>query len=207
VIELADTLHLDRFSVMGISGGGPYVSACAFKIPQRLNAAAIVSGMGTLDMPQPIIGMSQSDIQEWWLARRTPWLWRLIVRIMLPRRLRHDPDYSYVKTGVTESDRAALELPEVTRIIRESAVEAIRQGTRGVAMDYTVIARSWGFRLQDIPMEVHLWHGDDDRNAPPAMARYVADAIPNCRARFLPGEGHFDLIGNHIEEILTVLTS
>jgi hypothetical protein len=56
-------------------------------------------------------------------------------------------------------------------------------------------------------MKVHLWHGEIDKNAPLALAQYVASAIPDCDARFLPEEGHFSLIGNHIEEILTVLTS
>jgi len=69
---------------MGISGGGPYVAACAFKIPQRLTAAAIVSGMVTLDTPESFTTVSQSDRQELGLARRLPWLFRLVVRILLP---------------------------------------------------------------------------------------------------------------------------
>ncbi len=45
VVELADALQIDRFAVLGISGGGPYAEACSFKIPQRLSATAIVCGM------------------------------------------------------------------------------------------------------------------------------------------------------------------
>jgi len=33
VVELADSLHLDRFAVVGFSGGGPYTLACAYKVP------------------------------------------------------------------------------------------------------------------------------------------------------------------------------
>jgi pimeloyl-ACP methyl ester carboxylesterase len=51
VVELADSLKLDRFGVMGISGGGPYAVACAYKIPERLTATAIVSGMGPSEAP------------------------------------------------------------------------------------------------------------------------------------------------------------
>ncbi len=183
------------------------MAACALKIPQRVTAAAIVSGMGILDMPPgPIAGMSPSDRQTWWLARRTPWLLRLLMRI-LARNVRRDPDLSFIKSTLPESDKEAIERPEVTRLFRESILEAFRQGTRGPARDYTIAARPWGFRLQDISMTVHLWHGEDDKNVPPIMARHVASSIPNCQARFLPGEGHFSLIGNHIEEILTVLTS
>jgi len=36
VAELADSLQLDRFAVVGFSGGGPYALACAYKISHRL---------------------------------------------------------------------------------------------------------------------------------------------------------------------------
>ena len=35
VVELADALEIDKFAVEGISGGGPYAAACAYKIPDR----------------------------------------------------------------------------------------------------------------------------------------------------------------------------
>src|SRR5271157_2358409 len=43
VAELADNLGIDRFAILGLSGGGPYAAACAFKIPERLKAVAMVS--------------------------------------------------------------------------------------------------------------------------------------------------------------------
>ena len=46
VTELADALHLDHYAVLAASGGGPYGHACAYKIPERLTATAIICGMG-----------------------------------------------------------------------------------------------------------------------------------------------------------------
>ena len=40
VLELAAHLDLDRFGVMGTSGGGPPVIACAYRIQDRLDFAA-----------------------------------------------------------------------------------------------------------------------------------------------------------------------
>jgi pimeloyl-ACP methyl ester carboxylesterase len=76
VTELADGLNLDRFAVLGVSGGGPYAAACAYKIPQWLSAAGIVSGLGPLDAPGATEGMAKSDRQTYDLARKTPWLLR-----------------------------------------------------------------------------------------------------------------------------------
>jgi pimeloyl-ACP methyl ester carboxylesterase len=46
VAELADKLGIDRFSVVGCSGGGPNALAYACRIPDRLIACGIVAGAG-----------------------------------------------------------------------------------------------------------------------------------------------------------------
>ncbi|MEK7788228.1 MAG: alpha/beta hydrolase, partial [Chloroflexota bacterium] len=51
--------------------------------------------------------------------------------------------------------------------------------------------RPWGFRLEDIQAKVYIWHGENDRSVPLAMAHYLADAIPNCQATYIANEGHF----------------
>ena len=54
-------------------------------------------------------------------------------------------------------------------------------------------SKPWGFPLQEVTIPVHLWHGEEDRSTPIAMARAMAAAIPNCRTTYLPGEGHLFL--------------
>lgn len=46
VAELADSPYIDRFAVVGFSGGGPYALVCAYKIPHSLTACGIISGIG-----------------------------------------------------------------------------------------------------------------------------------------------------------------
>jgi pimeloyl-ACP methyl ester carboxylesterase len=72
-------------------------------------------------------------------------------------------------------------------------------------LDATVVARPWDFRLEEISMPVHLWHGEADRNAPVAMGRFVAQSIPDCHAHFYPNEGHLSLLNHYFEEVLQVL--
>ncbi len=43
VAELADRLGLDRFAMSGLSGGGPFALACAYKMPERLTACGLIS--------------------------------------------------------------------------------------------------------------------------------------------------------------------
>jgi len=73
-----------------------------------------------------------------------------------------------------------------------------------MADEFALFARPWGFRLDEIAMRVHLWHGELDRNCPVAMGRAVARAIPDCVARFEPGAGHLFMVRRG-EELMKAL--
>ncbi|MCP4936236.1 MAG: alpha/beta hydrolase, partial [bacterium] len=60
VVALADALKIERFAVLGISGGGPYAAACAFGIRERLVKVGIVCGMGPPNAPGVADGVSWS---------------------------------------------------------------------------------------------------------------------------------------------------
>lgn len=200
VIGLADALQVDRFAVLGISGGGPYAAVCALKIPERLTATAVVCGMGPSEAP------GAKDGTAMLLPSKSPCMRRLLLMLM-STGLRRDPDrfLAQMIDAVSKPDKLLLAKSEVKQMFIDSLREAFRSGTRGASWDAVLYKHSWGFRLQDISMEVHLWHGELDTQVPVSVGRYVANAIPNCRARFLPDEGHLSLAYNHIEEILSVL--
>jgi pimeloyl-ACP methyl ester carboxylesterase len=208
VIELADALNLDRFAVMGLSGGGPYVAACAFKIPGRLSAAGIVSGLGPLDAPGALDGMAKSDRQLFDLARRFPWLLRPLAWYMT-RGMRKEPDKAIelLLADLPKPDKAAMAQPDVKEMLVKMAVGGLEQGMRGAAWEYVLFTRPWGFRLEDIPIPVHLWHGEMDAACPINMGRHVATSIPDCRAKFYPQEGHLSLFVNHYEDLLSAMVS
>jgi pimeloyl-ACP methyl ester carboxylesterase len=206
VVELADALEIDRFAVAGISGGGPYVAACAFKIPHRLTKAAIISGVGPTDSPEATQGMPRARRLGVTVARHAPWLLRPLLWLVGNPRRNPERYFEQITTQVSESDRVVLAQPEIRAMLIENWAEATHAGIRGFAWESLIFSHPWGFRLEDITMEIHLWHGEEDVSTPLPIARYMASAIPNCHATFLPGEGHF-LLFNHWEEILAVLVS
>jgi pimeloyl-ACP methyl ester carboxylesterase len=201
VIELADVLKLDRFSVLGMSGGGPYAVACAFKISERLTSTGIVCGMGPIEAPGYMDGAS-------WIFPGKSLLLRRLLLMLTSMVIRKNPDkfISQMNETVSAPDRALLKShPEVANMIVDDWREAFRSGIGGTHQESTLYTRPWGFRLQDITAEVHLWHGEQDDNVVCSVGRYVADTIPNCHPTFFEDEGHFSVIYNHIEEILGVL--
>ena len=42
---VADGMGIDKFAVVGLSGGGPYTLACAARFPERMVAGAVLGGV------------------------------------------------------------------------------------------------------------------------------------------------------------------
>jgi pimeloyl-ACP methyl ester carboxylesterase len=88
----------------------------------------------------------------------------------------------------------------------DGGAEAIREGALGPAEAGALYWKPWGFRLEDIHMKVHIWHGDADLNAPfAAHGKVLAQKLPNVIAKFYPGEGHISLIHKYLKSILETL--
>jgi pimeloyl-ACP methyl ester carboxylesterase len=204
VVALADALDIERFAVAGLSAGGPYAVACGFKIPHRLTKVAVISGVGPTDLPGSTREMSRVRQAGAAVARRAPWLLRpLLWLVSNPHR---DPErfFDRMTAQNAEVDLAILARPEVKAMLMSSYLEATRAGVRGFAREAVILSNPWGFRPQDVTVPVALWHGEADANVSLSAARHLAEAIPNCRATFLPGEGHW-LFLDHWDEILAAL--
>ncbi len=80
VKALADQLGIDQFAVVGPSGGGPFVAACAYRLPTRIKRAAIVGGSGPIDEPGALKGAAFDRRVGYWLARHSPMLLRVALR-------------------------------------------------------------------------------------------------------------------------------
>lgn len=206
IAQLANYLCIEKFAVAGHSGGGPYVSACAVALANRVTAAAILSGAGPLDTPDITRGMSATNKFGLTIGPFIPWpLWRALIWVFYHRRA-DDPaaDIDRVTGHRPQADEKQVQRPEVREACILSEVEAFRPGLRGLAWDTRLLTRPWGFRLEDIHVPVYLWHGTDDDQATIAMARYVAGKIPGCKITICENEAHL-LLFPHWEEILTQL--
>jgi pimeloyl-ACP methyl ester carboxylesterase len=210
VIGLAENLKIDRFAVLGLSGGGPYAVACAAKIPGRLTAVALVSSPCPFTVLAATKDFSQSQHISMFIVRRAFWLLRLRLSIFSFGTHR-DPVGAMLRINgkIADIDREVIEksvMRNPTALNRATANlhQAFRMGTRGVAWDYFLLMHSWGFHLEDISIPIQLWHGEADVTVPPSMGRYLSATIPNCQANFVSGEGHL-MCMNHMQEILNDL--
>lgn len=204
--ELADQLELPRFAVVGPSGGGPFVAACACRLAPRITHAAILGGSGPVDAPGALAGITLERRVGYWLARHAPALLRLALRWRGdPRR---DPERFFA--GYTRHnpppDQTLLARPEVRAMFLASYAEATRQGLGAFAWELQLVARPWGFRLEDLRVPIGIWHGAEDHLTPVGMARALARAIPDAALHILPGEGHLFFLSRWPEIVAELLT-
>jgi pimeloyl-ACP methyl ester carboxylesterase len=90
-----------------------------------------------------------------------------------------------------ESSRASGDIPvEVRAINRQRFRDLVRAREQERAIELVMLARPWGFQLEDITTEVHLWYGSEDATTPLYMAKYLYRAIPHATLKVWPGEGH-----------------
>ena len=207
VVELAHALALNRYAILGVSGGGPYALACAHALGEELSGVAVVAGLGPHDELDAVAEMNFVARAGFALGRHAPRALRWIYGELVGGYVRRHPDAALTLLGAhsVAADSAVIARPDVRSAIRASVQEALRAGSAGVVSDLILYSRPWGFALGDIRTEVHVWHGELDRTVPVAFGRAFARRLPQCSARFLPGEGHFSLPVLYMDEILRPL--
>jgi pimeloyl-ACP methyl ester carboxylesterase len=204
--QTANHLGLGRFHIMAISGGAPYAYAAGLRLSERVRAIAIVSGA------PPIVDLSDHGgllrLYRWMLAlyRTQPnalraffYLARPIASLRPPVRFR--PLLLKI-LQLQPCDAASLQNSAAFEAVFESQRRAWRASAKGVMADAEIYARQWGFRLEDVPVPVRLWHGRQDRAFSAAVAEEVARRLPNCKVRLVDNEGHYSLPIRHVREIL-----
>jgi pimeloyl-ACP methyl ester carboxylesterase len=208
VLDLATALGLDTFAVLGSSGGAAYAAACGARIPKRVYVVGLLGGVAPADAPGVMASMSGLLRMMFRLARFAPavlgGLFRLNLRAMRRGGARAG---QRMAAWAPEPDRTLLQRADIRDGFMACFEEACRQGTRGPVADMRLIARPWGFDLATVNVPVLLWHGERDRNVPVEHGRYLAGAIPNCRATIYADEAHLSVPLNHQKAILGALAA
>ena len=207
VAHLADALGIERFAVCGVSGGGPYSAACAWKIPHRLSAAGIVCGVGPPEIPHATDILIPPYKHSLRLAKTAPWLVKSFFSLTRPL-FRQYPKMllTTMAMGLPGPDRELLNNHALGRTLFASVSEAFYSGSQGPVHDLLLYVKPWGFSLKDIPIQILLWQGEMDRCVAPDCARHMEKHLPLCQASYSRNDGHFSLVVNNMEEIITRLT-
>ena len=208
VQEVADQLSIERFAVEGLSAGGIYALACAYKIPHRLTACGLISSTAPGNM---IADAGPRWMRTtWWLSERFPCLlWPLFRVVSLARQKTQAGMEAWLirlSSLLGEPDQRHLAIHENRAYWAEALLEGFRQRRNSSLKEALADFQPWGFKVENITFRnIFLWHGEQDRLMPAALARLLAQALPNCAATFYPNEGHISIMKNHARDILKAM--
>ncbi len=198
VSELIHSLGIEKYSVIGYSGGGPYALACAFKLNDRVSKVGILSGMG------PYRSLLDGNGGVNILIKPISPL-RKFILLMMRSQIMKGPEEFFSRSKFSEPDDEIMKLPQIKRSLFHSMKEGMRSGIQGSFNDSQIYRGDWGFEMKDIRCEVLLWHGSDDDQVPISVGKFMSREIPNCRSKFVEGEGHISLAYLNFKEILEKL--
>ncbi|MEW8028256.1 MAG: alpha/beta hydrolase [Candidatus Thiodiazotropha sp.] len=203
VEALANLLNIERFFLIGVSGGGPYALACAHKCAKRLNGFTLVCPLGPLDQPALLEAMRWPARINFRSIRDTPWLSNISFRFAVIPLTQLWPQWIYqIMLGMaTPPDAVVLNRSTVRKTITASIREAVRQGADGVLHEMAIYTQPWGFDPAEITTPTQLWHGTADETVPILHGRALAERLPECEMHVVEGEGHFSLPIDSMEQI------
>lgn len=200
---MADTMGIDKMTVVGLSGGGPYTLACAAAMPDR------VLGVGVLGGVAPLVGSDGISGGAMTLGRYAAPVLEVVgapvgalatnlVKVIRPVAL---PVLEIYARLSPEGDREMLARPEFKAMFLDDLLNGGRKQLTAPFSDIVVFARDWGFRLDEVKSPVKWWHGDKDHIIPYEHGLHVVQHLPDAEMVTLPGESHLGGLG-YAREIL-----
>ena len=195
VEAIADHLGLDRFGVVGRSGGGPHALACAALLPHRVTRTAALVSLAPMDAEDLdwFAGMSEGNVRTYRTSDRSP-------RQLAPKleqqardiRLNPSQHLESLRRELTQADRRAVRDTALRTMLRRNFAEAVRLNSSGWRDDALAFRRPWGFDVAAIQGEVLLWHGLDDVFSPVEHTEWLSRHIPKAQTVLAPDAAHFD---------------
>ncbi|WP_129666036.1 alpha/beta fold hydrolase [Phytoactinopolyspora endophytica] len=183
VAEIADALGIERFAVMGHSGGGPHALACAALLPERVLAAVCGSGLAPFD----------ADGLDWYAGigpagaaeLRAATIGREALEDLLAST-EFDPEQ------FTPADHAALSGP--WGWLGMIAGKALEGGLDGMLDDDMAYVSPWGCDPAQIRSPALILHGGQDRMVPSSHGAWLAQHIRSAELWMRPDDGHVSVL-------------
>ncbi|GAA5024884.1 alpha/beta hydrolase [Terrabacter aeriphilus] len=205
---VTDLLGVDRFAVLGVSGGGPFALGVAARRPDRVTRVGVVAGPGPLLAEELVADLTVSDGLADGPAEdpsEDP-----AVRAALAGD--HDAAVALRDAAAVTGPHAGPRAPVVGGFVSPEILEpwagSGRPGIppyRGASRDWLTLTVGWDVDLADVRAPVTLWYGDRDHVVPPAHGRWLHEHLPTSRLVVRAGEGHLATLLTHWGEVLTEL--
>ena len=193
-VRVADAAGLDRFAVLGFSGGTPFAAATAALFPDRVRAVGLCAAVAPLPLDErDDLEAEKSHLADL-LALDDAALGRALVE------------------EATVEDAPFLDL-----VLAASQVVTLRDavedddgggGTPSYAtldFDHAAFAPPWDVDVSRLAAPTWVWQGSRDVVTPLEHGQWYADRIPHATLVVRDGLGHLGSFEAHRDEMLATL--
>lgn len=183
VTAIADALGIERFAVMGHSGGGPHALACAALLPERVLGAVSVAGLAPFN----------ADGLDWFEGMYPGGVAGLKAAVAgREAKAQYEATAEFDPEMFTPADHAALSGP--WSWLGTVVEPAMAQGPGGLIDDDLAYVNPWGFDPSTIAAPTLIVHGGEDRIVPVTHGEWLAERIPSAELWLRPDDGHISAL-------------
>jgi pimeloyl-ACP methyl ester carboxylesterase len=185
VAAIADALGVERFAMMGHSGGGPHALACGALLPERV--LAVVSGSG--------LAPFGAEGLDWFAGMHSSGAAELRAAVEGREALeRHFAADSFDPESFTPADHAALAGDWAW--LGGIAGKAMQSGSDPMVDDDLAYVSPWGFDPGHARAPVLFLHGVRDRMVPSSHSEWLARHTPTAELWLRPDDGHVSVLSS-----------
>jgi pimeloyl-ACP methyl ester carboxylesterase len=180
---VADRLGIERFAVMGHSGGGPHALACAALMPDRV--VGVVSGAALAPIDAEGLdwyaGMTASGVA----ALRAAAAGLAAKEAYEASGVEYDAEWAPADLAAFEGDWSWF---------GKVVGPAVESGPGGHVDDDIAYVTPWGCDPSGVVAPVLVLHGGRDRVVPASHGEWLARRMPSARLRLSPDDGHVSVL-------------
>ena len=183
VSSVADALGIDKFAVMGHSGGGSHALACGALLPERVLGVVSVAGLAPFGAEglDWFAGMSDSGVASLRAAAEGR-----------AAKERYESEAEYDPEMFTPADHAALS--GAWSWLLDVVGPAVEAGPGGLIDDDLAYVAPWGFEPAHVIAPTLLLHGGRDRIVPSLHGEWLARRCPSAELWMCPDDGHISVL-------------
>lgn len=182
---VADALGIDRFAVMGHSGGGTHALACAALLPERVLGVVSVAGLAPFgaDGLDWFTGMSSGGVAS--------------LRAALEGREakeRYEASAPEDDSAFVAADHAAL--ASDWSWFGPIVMAGLEGGIGGLVDDDLAYVAPWGFEPHQVLAPTLIVHGAADRMVPSSHGEWLARQCASAELWLATDDGHISILGS-----------
>ena len=185
VARIADARGIDRFAVVGHSGGASHALVCGALLPDRVLGVLAVSGLAPFDAAglDWFSGMCDSGVA----SLRAAIDGAAAKESYEASGAEYDPEF-------TAADFAALS--GAWSWLGSVVGPAIAGGPGGLIDDDLAYVAPWGVDPAQVVAPTLILHGDQDRVVPSAHGAWLAQRCPTAQLRLCANDGHISVLNS-----------